>query len=107
MSLTISYEPPEGGKPWYVDVGLSESYEDVVNEACALWRNRLPPDEYIIGRYLARQITRHGETQWARISEARFAQLVRDASEDLEFRLELDIQTGRNHYRETSTPSSL
>ncbi|KAJ1301565.1 hypothetical protein OPQ81_008813 [Rhizoctonia solani] len=107
MSLTISYEPPEGGKPWYVDVGLSESYEEVVKAACALWRNHLPPDDYIIGRYLARQITRHGETEWARMSETRFAQLVRDSPEDLEFRLELELQTDRRHYRDTSTPSSL
>ncbi|CAE6420416.1 unnamed protein product [Rhizoctonia solani] len=106
MSLTISYEPPEGGKVWYVDVALSESYEDVLNVACALWRNRLPSEDCIIGRYLARQIKRHGETEWARISEARFLQLVHDAPEDLELRLELDIQTGR-HYRDTSTPSSL
>ncbi|CAE6472928.1 unnamed protein product [Rhizoctonia solani] len=106
MSLTISYEPPEGGKVWYVDVALSESYEDVLNAACTLWRNRLPSDDCIIGRYLARQIKRHGETEWARISEARFLQLVQDTPEDLELRLELDIQTGR-HYRDTSTPSSL
>ncbi|CEL53836.1 hypothetical protein RSOLAG1IB_06617 [Rhizoctonia solani AG-1 IB] len=107
MSLTISYEPPEGGRPWYVDVELSESYEDVVNAACVLWRNRLPSDEYIIGRYLARQIRRQGETEWARLSQTRFVQLVRDAPDDLEFRLELDIQTGHCRFRETSPPSSL
>ncbi|CAE6419923.1 unnamed protein product [Rhizoctonia solani] len=104
MSLTVSYEPPEGGKVWYVDVALSESYAEVINSACTLWKNRLPSDEYIIGRYLARQIKCHGEIEWARISEARFIQLVRDAPEDLELRLELDLQTVR-HY--TSTPSSL
>ncbi|QRW24611.1 hypothetical protein RhiXN_11523 [Rhizoctonia solani] len=107
MTLTISYEPPEGGRPWYADVEPSESYEGVINAACALWKNRLPSDECIIGRYLARQIKRHGEIEWARISEARFIQLVRDSPEELELRLELDTQIGRRHYRETSTPSSL
>ncbi|KAF8745284.1 hypothetical protein RHS02_01400, partial [Rhizoctonia solani] len=102
MTLTISYEPPEGGRPWYADVEPSESYEDVINAACALWKNRLPSDECIIGRYLARQIKRHGEIEWARISKARFIQLVRDSPEELEFRLELDTQIGRRHYRKTT-----
>jgi hypothetical protein len=48
MSLTISYEPPEGGRPWYVDVELSESYEVYDFN---LHRNTTNPLSGLIGRY--------------------------------------------------------
>ncbi|CAE6443969.1 unnamed protein product [Rhizoctonia solani] len=108
MSLMISYEPPEGGNVSYIEVALSESYEDAINAACTLLKNRLPPDDCILGRYLARQMERGGEIRWARISEPLFRQLVQNTPEDLELRLELDtIQTSQRRRDTSSTPSSL
>ncbi|KAB5588945.1 hypothetical protein CTheo_7614 [Ceratobasidium theobromae] len=109
MSLFISYQPPTGDA-LFGEMGLSESYEQVIEAACKMWGHYLPADEQIAGRYLARQIERGGNLIWARLSESRFAELIRNGPPDeLELQLQIDcIPTMNVDSRQaTSSPSTL
>lgn len=75
-----------------------------------MWGHYLPADEQIAGRYLARQIERGGNLIWARLSEPRFVELVRNGPPDgLELQLQIDCIPAMNVYsrRVTSSPSTL
>jgi hypothetical protein len=76
-----------------------------------MWSNYLPPEELIVGRHLARQVKRSdGNIVWARLSEPRFVELIRNGPPDvLELQLQIDCLANSNSYsrQSISSPSTL
>ncbi|CAE6462248.1 unnamed protein product [Rhizoctonia solani] len=99
MSIRISYRTDDG-EELYSEMGLSESYENVLSAVCAAWENDLPHDG--VEGYLVREEISDNETKAIRILPCRFAELVREVSPGQHLELRLKLKTRRGSRRSES-----
>ncbi|KAG8696586.1 hypothetical protein FRC08_007058 [Ceratobasidium sp. 394] len=92
MILLVTYQPEGHVEEQVAEMMPSESYEEIINTACEMWRHHLPPEDRILSRRLARQVQRaNGSQQWIPMQPQRFADLVRNETGDvLELRLQIE-----------------
>ncbi|KAG8729525.1 hypothetical protein FRC11_008537, partial [Ceratobasidium sp. 423] len=99
MTIRISYRMDDG-EILYSEVGLSESYENVLNAACTTWENDLPQDG--AERYLVLEETSGNQTIEIRMSPCRFAELVQEVPQGQRLNLRLKLKTRRGSRRSES-----
>ncbi|KAG9102864.1 hypothetical protein FRC06_000928 [Ceratobasidium sp. 370] len=92
MILLVTYQPEGNAEEQVTEVMPSESYDEIINIVCEMWRHHLPPEDRILSRRLARHVQRaNGSQQWIPMQPQRFADLVRNETGDvLELRLQIE-----------------
>ncbi|KAG8774698.1 hypothetical protein FRC12_001865 [Ceratobasidium sp. 428] len=65
--------------------------QQVIEAACDIWPHRLPTEDRIASRRLARQVQRaNGTQQWVTLQPQRFLELICGEGEELELRLQIE-----------------